>query len=534
MGGTARMKPQTLRTFIEVHTWVGLIAGFALFIAFYCGAITVFSHELLEWEDIEEHQRPHDSIADADALIAAALQQHPRARENFNLQLPGEHGPRMVMYWYERLPGGTFAAHEFRWSSAGLEESTDQSRLGEFIDRLHYTMGLPDRWGVYTLGFVCILYGVALVTGIIMYAPGFLRDLFALRIGKNLKRFWQDAHNVIGVLSLPFHVIFAWSGAVLCIGTLLLAPFQFLVFDGKLLPLIEPDLDVVSAAPATNAAAPMLPAEQLLERARQALPDLDPESLSFTQAGDANAQVTIHGHTAARTLTQLAGVALDANTGELLRVVEPETFSAGTTFLRGLTSLHFGEFGHLTVKWLYFILGMAGAFLFYSGNLLWIETRRNRRGPSQTRSSKVMAQLTLGVSLGCIAGVSAAFVANRVLSAGHVEMTYFVLFFGALAWALLRPPIRAAYELLWICVVVTAAIPVANAAATGMTPWHSVSRGEWVMVSVDAVACAFAWMFWRMARAVRRRGMGGDPNSVWALPTTRAVTAQPQTQGQQQ
>jgi len=207
------MKPQTLRTFIDVHTWVGLIAGFALFIAFYAGSITVFSHEVFEWDAIREQQRPHDSIADADALIAAAIQQHPRAGESFNLQLPGDHGPRLVMHWYERLPGGTFATHEFRWSDGALDETPDQSQLAELIDRLHYTAGLPAPWGPYSFGFICILYGVALVTGVIMYAPGFLRDLFALRVGKNLKRFWQDAHNVIGVLSLPFHVIFAWSGA---------------------------------------------------------------------------------------------------------------------------------------------------------------------------------------------------------------------------------------------------------------------------------------------------------------------------------
>ena len=74
-----------------------------------------------------------------------------------------------------------------------------------------------------------------------------------------------------------------------------------------------------------------------------------------------------------------------------IRVVEPQTFTPGTTLLRGLTSLHFGDFGHLAVKWLYFILGMAGAFLFYSGNLLWVEARRNRRGATQT-SYEYLAQ----------------------------------------------------------------------------------------------------------------------------------------------
>ena len=44
------MKAATLRRFLSVHTWMGLIAGMALFIAFYAGAITVFSHELNGWQ----------------------------------------------------------------------------------------------------------------------------------------------------------------------------------------------------------------------------------------------------------------------------------------------------------------------------------------------------------------------------------------------------------------------------------------------------------------------------------------------------
>lgn len=505
------MKPQTLRTFIEVHTWVGIVAGFALFIAFYAGALTVFSHELHEWDAIGERGRAPDSIADADALIAAAIERQPAARETLFLQLPGDHGPRLTLRWFERQPGGKFETHEFRWSNGQLDTAPDQSQLAHLIDELHYTAGLPSPWGLYTFGFICILYGVALVTGVIMYAPNFLGDLFALRVGKNLKRLWQDAHNVIGMLSLPFHAIFAWSGAVLCIGFLLLAPFQFLAFGGKLMPIIESDLDVVRPMTPTGNPAPMLTVTQLLERAHAALPTLEAESLTFTHAGDEHAQATIYGHTGDKALTTASGVALDANSGEVLRVVEPNNFSAGTTFLRGLTSLHFGSYGHVAVQWLYFILGMAGAFLFYSGNLLWIETRRNRRAPSQSRSSVVMAKFTLGVCLGCIAGISAAFIATRVFSsdslqrAAGVETTYFVVFFAALAWASLRAPVRAANELLLACAVLTAAIPIVDVAVTGV-----------INIGVQAIAVLFAWGFWRLARAVRARGRDGDPNSVWS------------------
>ncbi|WP_230938281.1 PepSY domain-containing protein, partial [Xanthomonas translucens] len=43
------MKAATLRQFLSAHSWMGLLAGMALFIAFYVGAITVFTHELGDW-----------------------------------------------------------------------------------------------------------------------------------------------------------------------------------------------------------------------------------------------------------------------------------------------------------------------------------------------------------------------------------------------------------------------------------------------------------------------------------------------------
>ena len=528
------MNSRTLRQFIDVHTWVGLFAGFALFIAFYAGSLTVFTHELQEWDDVSSWSSPADSPQSIQRLVDATSASHPAMRE-FGLLLPGEHGPRAVLYWFEEAAGQARVEHEFRLRGDQLVEGPAVSQLASFIYRLHYTAGLPESWGIYVLGLVCVLYGVALVTGVVIYAPGFLRDLFALRVGSSLKRLWQDAHNVVGVLSLPFHVIFAWSGGVLCLGLLLLAPFQYFVFDGKLMKIVGPDIDVVESAPAANVSAAMRPVAELLERARRALPGLEPDYLFFTQAGDASAQVTVYGSIAQRRLTSLGGVALDANTGALLRSVSPDTSSPGTAFYRGLISLHFADFGGLSVRWLYFVLGMAGAFLFYSGNLLWIEARRNRRGGEQTRGGRVVAQLTLGVCLGCVAGISAGFVAGRILPGDWnglgpgVETAYFATFFGSIAWALVRPPIRAANELLIACALLTVIIPIANAAVTGMPPWRSAAEGRWIVLIVDALSVSFAWMFWRMSVAVRHRELHGDPNSLWAargfqagLPTSRA------------
>jgi uncharacterized iron-regulated membrane protein len=363
---------------------------------------------------------------------------------------------------------------------------------------------------------VCLLYGLALVSGVVIYAPILVRNLFALRPGKNLKRWWQDAHNVIGMLSLPFHVIFAWSGAVLALGLMLLVPFQYMVYQGKLLQLLQRDFYGAPQVAASHVAKPTLPVATLLQRGRAAMPGMDVEGLSYVNIGDANARVTIYGSMQQRRLNQLASVTLDGATGDVVDKVAPRTMTPGMAMLRGLQALHFGNFGHDTVKWLYFVLGLAGAFLFYSGNLLWIETRRKRNQVAQPRRTRVMAALTLGVCLGCVAGVSAVFIAGALLP-GMGEPVYFAVFFACILWAFLRQPARAGHELLWLCALTTAAIPVAGWIGSGENLLAAALNGHWYRFFVDVVALLLALVYWRMARATLRRGRQGDPNSVWAL-----------------
>lgn len=509
------MKAGTLRRFTAVHTWTGLAAGMGLFIAFYAGAVSVFVHELEAWEEASEGV-PVDSPAHAQQLLNRVLAEHPGAADGTRLVLPGDHGPRATVHWYEQSTG---QSRRFRLTGDGrLDDSGPGPGATQFVYDLHFTAGLPRAAGsAYLFGVFCVLYGIALVSGVVVYAPNFVKDLFALRLGPNLKRLWQDAHNVIGLLSLPFHVIMAWSGAVLTIGFLMLAPFQ-LVYEGRLLDILETDLEVAPHVEAAGVRAPLLPVEELVRRARVALPGLEPDSLSLHDAGDANGTATVFGHVDEDVLSANGAVALNAATGEVVRIVSPGTRSFGSDFLSGLQSLHYGQFGGYAVKWLYFVLGLAGAFLFYSGNLLWIESRRRRRHDAQPRRTRLMAALTLGVCLGCVAGVSAVFLAALLASPAQVPETYAAVFFGCLAWACLRRPAHAGHELLWLCAVLTAAIPAAGFINSGEHLFTAIASGHWQRVGIEATALAGAAAFARLAVAARRRGRTGDPHSVWALP----------------
>lgn len=516
------MKAATLRRFLALHSWSGLAAGWLLFIAFYAGALTVFHHELSDWERSAPEPAAaanRGGLADAQRLLDQVLTRHPQAAADLQLWLVGEHTETARVDWYE---AASDRRHGYTLGHDGtLVAAAEPEGLSRLVFRLHFTAGLPDRIGMYLFGLVCVLYGAALASGVLLYLPVFWRDLFALRLGSNLKRLWQDAHNLLGVLSLPFHVVFAWSGAVLCIGTLMLAPFELLVFNGKLLPLLQPELDPAPVVKPIGQAAPMLPLATLLQRAQAEVPVLTAQRVELQHAGDARAVVTIEGEAPQGAMNHRAAVALEAATGRVLRVIDPRRQSAGQAMLYGLMGLHFGDYGGTAVRWLYFALGLGGAMLFYSGNLLWLESRRRHRQPVQRQACVRMAQLSLGICLGCCAGVAAAFWAVRVAPGQpHLLWPSYLGVFGlCVLLALCTSPSCGARALLGLNTVLHAGVPLLDLADLCRTQPSLAAPGTRLAVAVVALvlAAGFAWM----ARAARRRARHGDPHSVWACTKRR-------------
>ena len=196
-------------------------------------------------------------------------------------------------------------------------------------------------------------------------------------------------------------------------------------------------------------------------------------------------------------------------------------FAAVTSFF----TLHFGSFGGAPVRWSYFLLGLAGALLFYSGNLLWIESRRRKErkagAVTQTRATRILASLTVGVPLGCVAGISLTIAAAKWLPADRADLAawhsriYYLVFAAAVGWALLRCAARSGSELLWAAAGATAAIPLTTILSPALAHGWSHPGASRL---VDLVAILGAAGFATMARAARRRAVAGPRDSVWAAP----------------
>ena len=227
-----KIRSDILRTYQSLHTWTGIVAGLVLFIGFYAGSLSMFEDEISYWATPPVHHLPPIEGDLYDELIAKALAQSPKVEQQFKINFDQDFSP---MTWYEKGGGRGLTLNDVLMhatlSPQGelVTHAEPSNELGNLIDMLHRTAGIVGKvghedLGVLVLGVACVLYFLALVSGIIFLLPTLVKSFFALRKGKGANRLWLDTHNLVGVISLPFHFIIAWSVIVFA--------FHDVLYDG--------------------------------------------------------------------------------------------------------------------------------------------------------------------------------------------------------------------------------------------------------------------------------------------------------------
>lgn len=535
------MRADIVKVYKSLHTWTGLIAGMALFIAFFAGALTMFKEPLDRWASPPqvEAYRYRVDVSQLPQLIQMTLQQHPKAIDAFTIHIePKENSPASLT-WEEPFEDADEHEHSHyfihdRHFWSGLDSAGNlvtgeyrPSEMAALIDILHQTAGIPGEghhlWGVYVMGAVSVLYALALVSGLIILLPTLMKDLLAMRPGKNIKRFWLDAHNVVGFVSLPFHLVIAFTVVVFAFHDFLYDGLQTAVYgDRPIFPRERP-------APVERDLAHLKSPRELLQSLSAIDKEFVVQEMQFSDVAGGGASVRAAGITEGQLMRAGArGLAMvDPYTGAITDTTYmPGQNQSWAGIVISFFALHFGNFGGDFVRWLYFFMGLAGGFLFYSGNLLWIESRRRKqkRGvmpQSQRRSTQLMAAATVGVCWGSVAGVASAMVAGKWLSATFENLTpvymttYYLVFVGTVSWAFHQGAARALIHLLWLCSMTALAIPVTGLLAILLpqSPLWVHARAE--TLAVEGVALLVGMTFIYAARKAAHRAYEGDADSVW-------------------
>ncbi|MFC0205829.1 PepSY-associated TM helix domain-containing protein [Novosphingobium soli] len=516
-----KVRSDIVRMYKDVHGWVGIVSGLALFVAFYAGAITMFEQSLQRWASPPTTLAAPVSLERTPDLVRAVLAAHPEAAKGYTVHLEtGREQPARVS-WQQAEPGGDEHGARRTFHAALAPDGTLQveedgpSPVAQFVDVLHQQVGimLEHEAAMPIMGAVALLYAIALVSGVIVLLPSLVKDLFAMRMGRNVKRMWLDVHNLLGVFSLPFHIIMALTAVVFAFHD------QFYDAQGATFSHAEERPAAKAPSPPPPPLAEPLPPAAVMQTLAREVPGFTPIALAYGRGRDGAPSLRAMGRDDRYGLRgpTFTPVILDPGTG----AVVGSDYLGGVqdgwgAAITGFFALHFGSFGGIGVRWAYFLLGLAGAFLFYTGNLLWVESRRKRERKAgaveQTRSTRILGALTVGVPLGCIAGVALTIAAAKPLGAGATEvmhsLIYHAVFLAFVAWALLRGSARGALELLPAAALALLAIPAATLVF--------VMRHPPAVLGVDLLALAGSVVLLASWQATRRRTRSGPADSVWS------------------
>jgi uncharacterized iron-regulated membrane protein len=178
------------QAFVIVHRWAGLFIAVFLFIAGLTGAVISWDHELDEWLnphlfDAKTTGKPLKSLD----LVAKVEAADPRAKVTY-FPVSFEEGHTAAFSVQPRLNPATGELYPLDYNQAFVDPasgeivgkrywgqiSLDSENLLPFLYKLHYSMHIPDfanfdRWGVWFMGIVAIVWTFDCFVGFYLTLP---------------------------------------------------------------------------------------------------------------------------------------------------------------------------------------------------------------------------------------------------------------------------------------------------------------------------------------------------------------------------
>ncbi|MCO7545218.1 PepSY-associated TM helix domain-containing protein [Stutzerimonas nitrititolerans] len=375
------MQASALRRWGWVHKWSSLVC--TLFILLLCltGLPLIFSHEIdhLTGAEIEAPPMPEGTPrVSVDQVAAEAVRTYPELVPLYFFA--EEDAPDL---WYVKLDTRVDTDESqslLIMSDARTAEVVGVPNFDEgfmsVMYRLHVDLyaGLP---GKLFLGAMGLLLMVAIVSGVVLYAP-FMRKLgFAeVRRERAPRTRWLDLHNLLGIVTLVWALAVGFTGVINTWADLIFKGWQ----ADQVRALQAGDTRVLLGADAGEAPAADGSVQTAVERVLVAAPGMAVAMIAYPgtlRATPEHVAVILSGDTPLTSrLTQ--ALLVDPDSGEVLEASARPWY---VTALQLSEPLHFGDYGGLPLKMLWALLDVLTIVVLGSGLYLWL-----KRGATEART----------------------------------------------------------------------------------------------------------------------------------------------------
>jgi uncharacterized iron-regulated membrane protein len=350
-----------------VHFYAGLIAGLLFTVVGITGSMLVFVPELrvlevpggaivrptgpsLPLETLLQRvkeTRPHDSFESfSSASERESFLVTPNKALNFRTFAPN--GDR-IQTFIDPYTGTILCQYNYH------------HRFLQKIYDLHADLLGSTRGRTINAWFAMLLLAVS-VTGLLLWWRG--RKYWRLGLEYRFKASWKrqfwDLHNLGGFLFFLPLLVLALTGIY----------YSYESGYATIAAALTRGPAIVHVPPATLFPAKWRPLDDILRGAEQAAPDCKPTIVDFPKHPDASYVIRVRCPYDPHAVG-LSYVYVDPPTAQVRGVDRFYQAPSGVRIIRLMTPIHYGDFGGLSTRILWIIVGLTPGILFFTSILMW-------------------------------------------------------------------------------------------------------------------------------------------------------------------
>jgi uncharacterized iron-regulated membrane protein len=346
------------RLWFDLHSWVGLKLSVLMLFVCATGTLAVLAHEIDWLLHAPIRVQPQESEpASWGSWLAAVQRAHPTWRVQ-SLQAPID--PWFAAKAWVVTEEGR---NRFVWVNPHTAQVTGDTawfNAHRLLRNTHRHLMMPIQLG---LTIVCLLAVALLVT----FASSFViykrwwRGFFTWPRRERTRRFWGDLHRLLGLWSLWFVLLIALTGV-----WYLLEQWGF---EAPALAAVDRRAGEPPAAPPAVVHLEAARVDQLVSEARKRWPGFKVESIWPPQTPQA--ALMLQGQAGAWLVRERANaIAFDPATGAMLGARDAAKLGLHQRLAEMADPLHFGTWGGLPSKLVWFFAGLLMTALAATG--VWL------------------------------------------------------------------------------------------------------------------------------------------------------------------
>lgn len=480
----------------DLHSWTGITLGLIVYIVALTGTFALFDNEIKTWEDPTLRVAIADETPPINDVFSNWVEETSAGGmelEFVRLNFPTTYTPYFRGFIQYHDENDKHVNANQKWHALTGEPLAERGNgLSYWTLNIHRDFMWPSflggrqigRWLVGIIGVVLLL---AILSGVIAHTK-IREEAYSMRLKRSQRLKWQDSHKVVGLWGLPFYTMIAFTGAFLGVIGLVSQLTAAIAFKGDIDTLIGAVLG--PEVERTGVKVQMLTADEIAQM-RHPESNAAPRSYVVRNYGDETSEIDIF-YAPDTELSSVEIISVNGATGAPITDDPFKEQPLAGHFVNAMSPLHYGTYGGIWLKLLYFILGLSLSVITALGSMMWIERRKHGNEGSKSEAFyNRLGYFNTGVIMGLpVAAISIFYLdklyfgaeAGRLAATGSVYLGVWVI---GLVYAFMR---RNDYSTTRELLILTGAL------AMGVPVLNGVTTGDWFIAHLSADHSAAAWV----------------------------------------